>query len=321
MSQRIIFDTDIGIDDALALLFALCSPELVLEGVTTVFGNATVDDCTRNALAVLALGGRPAVPVARGAAHPLLRAYGGPRIAVHGANGLGDVALPPSQARPLDVPAAQFIARQVMAAPGEVGLVAVGPLTNLALALRLEPRIARTVRQVIVMGGAVTVGGSATAAAETNVYADPEAASIVLSAGWPLTLVGLDVTTQVRMDRRHLARLAAAHTPLTDFAVAIAAFYGQQPTRRYGGSGFFVHDPSAVAYAVDPTLFEVRRLHVVVDTTDGPDRGRTVADLRPQAAQEPRANVCLEVDAPRLLALLLDRLVAGQKLKQSPPSA
>lgn len=311
MPHRIIFDTDTGIDDAMAILFILRSPELALEGVTTVFGNSTVDNCTRNALAVLELGGRPDVPVARGADRPLLRAYRGHGAAIHGENGLGDVETLPPQARPLGIPAAQFIVERIMASPGEMGLVAVGPLTNLALALRLEPRIAQATRQVIIMGGAATVGGSATAAAESNVYNDPEAASIVFSAGWPLTMVGLDVTTQVTMDENYLACLEAAHTPLTDFIVAVAAFYSQSYLRRYGIRGFFVHDSSAVAYAIEPTLFETKMLHVVIDTTDGPNSGRTTADLRPHPAQEPNVNVCLGVNQARLLRLYFDRITGG----------
>jgi len=306
MPHRFIFDTDTGIDDAMALLFLLRSPELVLEGVTTVFGNSTVDNCTRNALAVLELGGRPGVPVGRGADRPLLRPYRGRGHTVHGENGLGNVAMPPPQARPLDVPAAQFIVERVMAAPGEMGLIAVGPLTNLALALRLEPRIAQMTRQVIVMGGAATVGGNATAVAESNIYNDPEAASIVFSAGWSLTMVGLDVTTKVMMDDGYLTRLEAAHTPLTDFIIAITDFYRQGYFQRYGIRGFFVHDSSAVAYAVDSTLFETRMLHIVVDTTDGPSSGRTVADLRHKPAQEPNVNVCLGVDKACFLQLYFD---------------
>lgn len=308
MPHRFIFDTDTGIDDAMALLFLLRSPELALEGVTTVFGNSTVDNCTRNALAVLELGGQAGVPVARGADRPLLRPYRGRGAAIHGENGLGNVEMPPPKARPLAVPAAQFIVERVMATPGEIGLIAVGPLTNLALALRLEPRIAQATREVIIMGGAATVGGSITAAAESNVYNDPESASIVFSAGWPLTMVSVDVTRQVTMGKNYLARLEAAHTPLTDFIIAIADFYSQSYYQRYGSRGFSVHDPSAVVYAVNPTLFETQMLHVVVDTTDGPSSGRTVADLRPHPAQEPNVNVCLGVDEARLLQLYFDRI-------------
>lgn len=310
MPHRFVFDTDTGIDDAMALLFFLRSPELALEGVTTVFGNSTVDNCTRNARTVLELGGQPGVPVARGADRPLLRPYRGRGPAIHGENGLGDVEMPLPKAQSLDVPAAQFIVERIMAAPGKIGLVAVGPLTNLALALCLEPRIARTTRQVIIMGGAATVGGNASAAAESNIYNDPEAASVVFSAGWPLTMVGLDVTTKVTMDDSYLARLEAAHTPLTDFIIAITAFYRQRHARLYGMDGFHVHDSSAVAYAVDSTLFQTRKLHVVVDTTGGPSSGRTVADLRLHPAQEPNVNVCLDVDETRFLKLYFDRITA-----------
>jgi purine nucleosidase len=308
MPKRFILDTDTGVDDAMALLFILRSSELELEGVTTVYGNSTVDNCTRNALTVLELGGRPDVPVARGADRPLLQPYRGQGGTVHGENGLGNVEMPSPKAQSLDVPAAQFIVERIMIAPGEVGLIAVGPLTNLALALRLEPRIVEATREVIFMGGAATVGGNASAAGESNVYNDPESASIVFSAGWPLTMVGLDVTTRVTMDDGYLARLEAAHTPLTNFIVATTRFYRRGYLQRYGIDGFYVHDSSAVAYAIDPTLFETRMLSVVVDTTDGPNSGRTVADLRPHLAQEPNVNVCLGVDATRFLQIYFERI-------------
>jgi len=311
MPKRIIFDTDTGVDDAMALLLILRSPELQLEGVTTVFGNSSVDNCTRNALAVLELGGRPDVPVARGAHRPLLRPYRGKGSTVHGENGLGNVDMPPPKTKPVSAPAAQFIVEQVMAAPGEIGLVAVGPLANLALAVRLEPRIVNAVREVIIMGGAATVGGNASAAAEANIHNDPEAASIVFSAGWPLTMVGLDVTTQIQMKQDYLARLEAAGTPLTDFIIAITEFYSRNYLRRYGIRGFFVHDSSAVAYAIDPTLFETRLLPVEIDTTHGPNAGRTVADVRQDPPQEPNVNVCLRVDAARFLQLYFDRITEG----------
>jgi len=308
MPKRIIFDTDTGVDDAMALLLILRSPELELEGVTTVFGNSTVDNCTRNALAVLELGGRPDVPVARGAHRPLLRAFRGKGYTVHGENGLGNVEMPLPKREPVGMPAARFIVEKVMAAPGEISLVAVGPLANLALAARLEPRIVDAVREVIIMGGAATVGGNASAAAEANIYNDPESASIVFSAGWPLTMVGLDVTLQVHIGPDYLDRLKAAATPLTDFIIAITDFYSRNYLRRYGIRGFFVHDSSAVAYAIDPTLFETQMLPVVIDTTHGPSAGRTVADLR-QDSQEPNINVCLGVDAERFLQLYFDRII------------
>src|SRR3990170_742714 len=172
MPRKILFDTDPGVDDAMALLFALRSPELEVVGVTTVYGNAEVEQTTRNALRVLDVAGRRDIPVASGAARPLVRAYRGKRSHIHGEDALGNTFLPPPSTRPLDIAAADFIVRIALAQPGEITLVAVGPLTNLALAARLDPRVVSVVRQVIVMGGAAFVPGNASPVAETNIFSD-----------------------------------------------------------------------------------------------------------------------------------------------------
>src|SRR2546426_10720650 len=192
---RIILDTDPGIDDALALFLALASPELQLEAITTVSGNVHVDLTTRNALTLLELAGRTDIPVARGCDRPLSRQ---PVFAeyVHGQNGLGGVELPEPQLQPVGQHAVDLIIERVMAAPREITLVPIGPLTNIALALRKEPRIAEHVREVVIMGGALRVPGNVTPEAEFNIYADPHAAHIVFHAGWPIRLVSLDVTNK-----------------------------------------------------------------------------------------------------------------------------
>jgi inosine-uridine nucleoside N-ribohydrolase len=172
--RKILFDTDPGVDDAMALLFALRSPELEVVGVTTVYGNAQVEQTTLNALRVLEVAGRTDIPVASGAARPLVRAYRGKRSHIHGEDALGNTFLPPPSTRPLDIAAAEFIVRTALAQPGELTLVAVGPLTNLALAARLEPRVVSAVRQVIVMGGAAFVPGRVSPVPDVNVDNDPE---------------------------------------------------------------------------------------------------------------------------------------------------
>ena len=210
MPRRVIFDTDPGVDDAMALFFLLCSPELQLDAVTTVFCNVDTEQTTRNALILLDVAGRPDVPVARGADRPLLRERrtGGSRV--HGDNGLGGAALSPPSREAWRRRAAELIVERVLDAPGDVTLIAVGPLTNLALAVRLEPTIADAVREVVVMGGAVTVPGNTTPLAEANVANDPEAARIVFHAGWPLTLVSLDVTLRVIRTPEEVEEIRAA---------------------------------------------------------------------------------------------------------------
>ncbi len=305
--RKLLIDTDPGVDDSMAILFALCSPEVEVVGLSTVFSNTDVKQTTLNALQVLEVAGRPDIPVAPGAAAPLVRPFQGGGRQVHGKDGLGDTFLPPPLGHPLDISAAEFIARTVMAQPGEITLVAIGPLTNLALALRLEPRLASAVNQVIIMGGAAFTTGNISPVAEANIYNDPEAASIVFSAGWPLTMVGLDVTMRTVMSRAYLDELAEAHNPLTSFIARIAPFYFNFYRETYNVDGVYTHDPSAIAYAVDPTLFHAKRLPVLVET-EGHCAGQTVPDCRKQWADSTEINVCVDVDSARLLALFKERL-------------
>jgi inosine-uridine nucleoside N-ribohydrolase len=291
----------------MAILFALCSPEIEVVGLSTVFSNTDVKQTTLNALRVLEVAGRPDIPVAPGAAAPLLRPFQGRGRNVHGEDGLGNTFLPSSLGHPLDVSAAEFIARTVMAQPGEINLAAIGPLTNLALALRIEPRLASAVRQVVIMGGAAFTSGNISPVAEANIYNDPEAASIVFSAGWPLTMVGLDVTMRTVMSRTYLDDLAKIHNPLTDFIARIAPHYFNFYRETYNIDGVYTHDPSAMAYAIDPTLFRVERLPVFVET-EGHCAGQTVPDCRKQWADSTEINVCVDVDSARLLALFKERL-------------
>src|SRR6266699_3322594 len=209
--HRIILDTDPGIDDALALFLALSSPDVRLEAITTVGGNVNVDLTTYNALALLELADRTDIPVARGSNRPIVRQ---PMYAehVHGDNGLGGLQLPEPQIKAIDSHAVDVIIEKIMASPGEITLVPVGPLTNIALALRREPRIAQSVRGVVIMGGALRVPGNITPGAEFNIYVDPHAAQIVFHAGWPIRLVSLDVTTQTQMQREQVQMLTRSES-------------------------------------------------------------------------------------------------------------
>jgi uridine nucleosidase len=318
MPRRILIDTDPGVDDAMAILFALRSSELELVGVTTVFGNAIVEQTTRNALRILEVAGRSDVPVAAGAARPLVRLPRRLNSPVHGNDGLGNAFLdaPPPAGRPLEISAAEQIVRTVMDRPGELTLIAIGPLTNLAVALRLEPRLATSVAEVIIMGGAAFRRGNASPVAESNIHDDPEAAAVVFGAAWPLTMVGLDVTMQTIQSDAQLAAIWSAGTPQTDFLARIVPAYRGFYRERYAAErdippyrpdGLPTHDPSAIAYAIQPGLFRTVRLPVWVET-EGRGAGQTIPDHRHWWGDAPEVDVCVEVQADRLLDLLHQRL-------------
>lgn len=312
MSKKIIIDTDPGVDDAMAILFALQSPELEVVGLTSVFGNVYTDLATQNALRLAEFAGRPDLPVAHGAELPLIAPLEYVADFVHGVDGLGNTYRPPAQGRAIDRPAAQFIVETVMAQPGEITLVPVGPLTNIALALALEPRLAANVAEVVLMGGAATVNGNVTPAAEANIIHDPHAADVVFRAGWPLTMVGLDVTMKTIMTGDYLASLQSSRTGR--FIYEISRFYQDFHTQSYGLEGIHTHDPSAIAYVIEPALFKVERGPIRV-VTEGIALGQTLLDSRQRWqgrhawTDMPAANVCVGVDSERLLALYKSRIV------------
>lgn len=312
MPRKIIIDTDPGVDDAMAIFFALCSPELEVIGLTTIFGNVHTDLATANALRLLEIAGRPDIPVAKGADDPLGGPFGGPVPFVHGDDGQGNAFLPPPAGQAVDQAAAIFIIERVLAAPGEITLVPIGPLTNIALALRLEPRIAQRVREVVLMGGNALGPGNATPAAEANIHNDPEAADIVFGAPWSVTMVGLDVTHKVVMSDQHLALYGTIQNPLAQHIARIVPHYRNFFHDAYGLEGIFVHDSSAIAYLIDPSLFKVERWPVRVDTGHGLSRGKTLPALGerllPPWEGRPPVNVCVEVEAARLIELELSRI-------------
>ncbi len=314
MTKPILFDTDPGVDDAMALLFALASPEIDVVGLTTIFGNVHTATATRNALRLLDFAGRADIPVAPGADRPLHVPLEYVADFVHGADGFGDVEtpLPASLRQPADGSAAQFIVETIMARPGEITLVPVGPLTNIALALALEPRIAKHVAEVVVMGGAATVNGNVNPAAEANIHHDPHAADRVFGAPWPVTMVGLDVTMQTVMSQDYLASLRGS--PFGDFVWQATRFYQQFHERYHNMQAIHTHDPSAIAYVIDPTLFGTIRGPVRV-LTEGVGAGQTLLDRRRGEGYElnawsnlPEVNVCVEVESEKLLALYKERI-------------
>ena len=315
--KRVIIDTDPGIDDAAAILLALASPELAVEAVTTVYGNGSVQQCTDNAFRILHAAGRLDIPVYQGAGKPLLReATPGFASQIHGGDALGDTGLPlpPEAKRRLgEGHAALEIIRRAMDAPGDITLLALGRLTNVALALALEPRLAKALAEVVVMGGAITVPGNVSPVASANLYEDPEAAALVYASGAPLVQVGLDVCNLVTISQAQLERIYRTGTATAGLLRAATPCLQASYQRRgllAQGEGARYNDLPAVAYAVDPGLFQVEELYVAIETRSDLCRGQTVADRRGVAGQPPNARVCLGVDAPRLAELFTER-VAG----------
>lgn len=310
--RRVIIDTDPGIDDTAAIFFALTSGALRVEALTTVFGNVDLTQATRNALKVLEIAGRTDIAVHPGAARPLRR---DPHYAttIHGDNGLGNVEIAPPAAGPSAVSAAEAITRRVMDAPGEITVIALGPLTNVAMALAMEPRVAQNVRELIVMGGAVLTWGNVTPAASANLYNDPEAAQAAYRSGASLVQVGLDVCRPTVIPRAHLTRIREARTPMGDFLLQITPFLEQAYLQRgtqavVEGRGIHYNDVVCMAYAIEPRLFQARALHVEIETQGAFTTGETVADFEGRWGKPPNTRVCLGVDAEGVADLFTQSL-------------
>ncbi|PSK92974.1 purine nucleosidase [Murinocardiopsis flavida] len=309
--MRVFVDCDPGIDDAVALAYLTADPGVELVGLGTVYGNNSVEVTTDNALRLLRLYGRPDVPVAKGAARPLVQP---PHLAekVHGANGLGDVETEPAQARAVAESAAELLVRTARSAPGEIDLLAVGPLTNIALALNLEPELPSLLRRVVVMGGAVRVPGNVTPWAEANISNDPEAAEVVLGAGFDLTLVALDVTMRAVAREPWLARLAEFQGDRAQRTSGFLDFYSGYYTHIYGERACAMHDPLAAAVLLDPAITtESVRTAVRVELKGEHTRGLTIADLRdlPNTSDErPKVTLVTETDSEVFLDRMLDAL-------------
>lgn len=305
VARKIILDCDPGHDDALALMLALASPELDVRGVTTVFGNVDLEQTTRNALVVREVLGAT-VPVFPGADRPLVRG----RIsaeAVHGLSGLDGPELPTPSRAAEDRHAVQFIIETVLGAPGEVTLVPTGALTNVALALRLEPRLAPALKQIVLMGGSLDTGNW-TPSAEFNILCDPHAARIVFESGVPLVMFGLNATHQTPATPERVARFRALGTRVGSFAAELLDFFRAHHQERYGWNGAPIHDACAVAYLLRPDLFGTKAMRVDVEANEGLAFGRTVCDLWGVTGRAPNAEVALAVDADGFYDLLVERV-------------
>jgi purine nucleosidase len=308
MRRRVILDVDTGVDDALAIMLAVRSPELEVLGITTVSGNVPVARCTANTLLTLEVLDTPNVPVVSGAAAPLAReAF--TAAEVHGSDGLGNVAARyPTPLRQATQGAVGFLLEMIRRFPGELTLVATGPLTNVAMAIQQDREAMRGVHGITVMGGAIRVPGNVGPMTEFNFAVDPEAAAIVLGAGLPIRLVPLDVTEQVVLSReaveegRGIGKLQAF---IRDMTAATMAFHREHE----GFDGMFLHDPLAVGVVADPSLVRAQPMAVAVERRGELTSGMAVADLRRRSRATPTASVCVEVEAARFLHNFTQRVL------------
>jgi len=299
----IVLDCDPGVDDAFAILLAAGSPAIDLLGITTVAGNHTIERMTLNARRICSLAGIRDVPIAQGCEGPLVRSQiTAPQI--HGDSGLGgydfagepDVAVDPRHG--VDFLVDTFMARD------DATLVAIGPLTNVAVALRREPRLAARIRRISIMGGAWGLGNF-TPAAEFNIVADPEAARIVFESGIPITMCGLELTRQAVATPDVIDRVAALGTPVGDMGAAMLRFYANSTRRRRRSFGPALHDPCAVAWVIDPSIVATEPMHVDVETHSEFSYGRTVVDVDGVLGGPANVDVATTLDAPRFWDLLI----------------
>jgi purine nucleosidase len=304
MPTPIILDTDPGHDDAIALLFALASPELELLGVTTVAGNQTLEKTTANALKILEFTGRTEIPVHAGSPRPLVRQQQAAPY-FHGETGLDGPELPTPTTQPAEGHAIDFIARAVEDRDGVV-LVPVGPLTNIGLLLARYPGIEERIARIVLMGGAI-VEGNVTPAAEFNVWCDPEAAHRVFTSGIDLTMVGLDVTHKALLFPETVDELRGAGR-VGGLVGALYDFYHDRHEQMYGWGGSPVHDALAVAHVTSDRFVQTADRHVEVDVGPEPGRGRTYVDLWQRTGKEANAHVGVDVDGPGFIDVLADRL-------------
>ncbi len=314
MSTRILFDTDPGIDDACAILLALASPELTVEGLSIVHGNCSLEQGTRNALSILELVHAVHIPVAKGCERPLVQAS---LLAAetHGDWGLGYAQLPEPRARPVGQHGVDFLIEKILASPGDITLLALGPLTNIALAIRQEPRIVEALREIIIMGGALRHEGNTTALAEFNTFVDPHAAQIVYHAGIPATLVPLDVTYQCILTPGDVQRMQTIDSPVTTFVADATRFYMEFHDEYQKIDGCVINDPLALALTFAPELCTYRELPVDVDLSGGISMGKTVADFYNYGKKPANLKVALGVRARDFLDLFVERML---RLARSP---
>lgn len=306
--SKLIIDCDPGVDDAVALFLAFASPELEILGVTTVAGNVGASLTARNARLIRQIAGREDVPVIAGAERPLVRA---PVEAdhFHGESGLGDLEVFEPAAPAAEGHAATFIARTVMAhPPGSVSLAITGPMTNVALAMALEPALAARLGPVVVMGGARAEGGNITASAEYNIFADPHAAQAVFASGARVVTLGLDATHQVRSTKARVDAIRAVATPAALAVAQLLDFANRTEADLVGGTAAPLHDPCVIAWLLAPHLFQARPCDLQVETGAALTLGHTAVEFRLQDPARATVQWVTRADADGVFALIAERL-------------
>jgi purine nucleosidase len=307
MPQKIIFDTDPGIDDALALLLLAVSPEIELIGITVTHGNTSQEKCLRNALSLVELVGIEGIDVVRGATEPLVKELSVAEE-THGDGGLGYAKLPTASKTANEKPAHDFIIEMVEKHPDEVTILAVGPMTNVALALLKRPEIAKKVPSIISMGGAIHYPGNATPQAEYNVFCDPEAFDIVLRSGIDFTLVPLDITYKCIFTKKHLELIDKARPEIKNFITESTRFYMEFHVKHQSIEGCAINDPLASALLLDSTLVKLEDYFVRVDLMGPTSKAKTIADYYGALNQKVNAHVAMQVDVERFMELFVERM-------------
>lgn len=307
-SKRIIIDTDPGVDDALAFLLALASPEIQLEALTTTQGNVTLELATRNALSILELAHASHVPVVAGSLVPLVQPLRASAY-VHGASGIGNSILPEPDHKSLAKHAVDYLIERVLAEPGELSIFPIGPLTNIAMAIRKEPRFAKSVKELVIMGGAIHEAGNITPLAEFNIFVDPHAAHIVFHSGIPITLIPLDVTHQCLLKEEHIDRLMKIDSPITRFIRDAVSVYFKFSYDR-GFAGCALHDPLTLATIIAPEFLTLKEYYVDVDHSGGAAMGKTFADVFRVTKNPSNMKVAMGVRGEEFIELFLQRIEA-----------
>lgn len=319
MSKAIILDTDPGHDDAFAILMAIAATEsLDLRGITTVAGNVPLDKTTYNALRLRQLIGADHVPVYRGCSRPMVNDLVTAEY-VHGETGLDGPQLPEPTIDIESEHAVDYLVRELLAAEDRsVTVCLIGPMTNMGMALVKEPAIAAKVEEIVIMGGSFKEGGNVTPTAEFNVFVDPHAAHVVFTSGVPITIMPLDVTHQAQATPPRVAGFRSLGAPLGDVIGAMLDFAERFDVSHYGFEGYPLHDPTVIAYLLEPEIFDLRQAYVSVVTAVGETHGQTVADWYGQTDREPNAQIAMSVNADRFFALITELLARFSSPQQAP---
>jgi purine nucleosidase len=307
--MKVILDTDPGIDDALAFVLLKAMPEVQLQAITVTHGNTTVEKCTTNALKLVELLGMQHIPVAIGANQPLVKALSVAEE-THGDTGLGHAVLPPPTITAVKENAANLIIDIVNANPGEITILCIGPVTNLALALLKEPSLRKKIKNVVSMAGTIHYPGNATPSSEYNVFCDPESFDILLRSGIDLTIVPLDVTYQCLFTKDHVARLKGARTDIAEFIDRSTAFYMEFHAQYQGIQGCAINDPLAAAILVKPELVTFRDYYLDIELHGEFTTAKISADHFNATGNPPNTKVAMEVDVEAFMDFFIERVTS-----------